>query len=188
MAPDTFTPVLTARLCLRPPRAEDAERIYRRYASDPEVLRYVSWPRHSSVADTRQFLEYSLAEWRRWPVGPLLMEDRVGGELVGSTGLEFETSHRASTGYVIARDRWGKGYASEALRAVVDLARQIRVDRLYALCHVAHDASRRVLERVDFELVAVLPRYCVFPNLGVVEPQDVCRYEARQMAEGGLVS
>src|SRR5438876_12388274 len=49
-APDTID---TPRLILRRPRASDAEAIFSRYASDPDVTRYVGWPAHKSVDDTR---------------------------------------------------------------------------------------------------------------------------------------
>jgi RimJ/RimL family protein N-acetyltransferase len=176
MAHDGFSPVVTSRLLLRAPRDSDAEVIFQRYASDPEVLRYVGWPRHTVVEHTRQFLQFSQAEWQRWPVGPLLIEDRVSGELIGSTGLGFETPYRAATGYVLARDKWGMGFASEALTAVVELARQHRVARLYALCHAEHDLSRRVLDRNGFTLEGILRKHSVFPNLATAEPQDVCCY------------
>src|SRR5262245_48612932 len=101
MAHDAFLPVVTTRLLLRAPRDSDAEVIFERYASDPDVLRYVGWPRHAVVEDTRQFLQFSHSEWQRWPVGPLLIEDRISGELIGSTGLSFETPYQASTGYVL---------------------------------------------------------------------------------------
>ena len=104
-----------------------------RYAGDVEVTRYLGWPRHTSVADTQAFLAVSDAEWSRWPAGPYLLFARDGGQLLGGTGLAFETQERAATGYVLARDAWGRGYATEALQAMVDLARTVRIRRLYAL-------------------------------------------------------
>ena len=68
------------------------------------------------------------------------------------------------------------GFASEALAAVVDLARQRRVACIYALCHVEHDASRRVLDRNGFTLEGTLRKQLMFPNLATLEPQDVCYY------------
>jgi RimJ/RimL family protein N-acetyltransferase len=47
---------------------------------------------------------------------------RDDGTLLGSTGLAFETAHRASTGFVLARDAWGAGMATEALAAMVSIA------------------------------------------------------------------
>ena len=169
-------PMQTERLLLREPREADADGIFRAYASDPEVTRYVGWPRHRTISDTRDFLSFSIAEWRRWPCGPRLMFDRHSGELLGSTGLAFESRNRAATGYVISRSHWGMGYASEALSAMVLLARRHGLERLYALTHAQHTPSRKVLERAGFTLEELRPRHIVFPNVGTLEPQDVCCY------------
>jgi ribosomal-protein-alanine N-acetyltransferase len=166
----------TARLTLRRPRPEDSEAIFSRYAGDPEVTRYLSWARHQSVEATRAFLEFSDAEWARWPAGPYLVESREDGRLLGGTGFGFETGWRASTGYVLARDCWGQGYATEALAGIVAIARSLGVVRLEALCHVDHGASWRVLEKCRFIREGVLRRHSVFPNLGVDGPCDVFCY------------
>jgi ribosomal-protein-alanine N-acetyltransferase len=165
----------TARLVLRPPQRKDADAIFA-FASDPEVTRFLGWPRHTSLDDTRAFLDVSAAEWAQWPVGPLVIESRADGRILGSTGLSFETPYRAGTGYVLARPHWGKGFASEALEAVVGLTERLGVQRLYALCHVAHPASASVLERCGFTLEGVLRRYLVFPNLDEQTAQDVRCY------------
>src|SRR5437588_1939757 len=104
--------VETPRLILRKPVPQDAEAIFARYAGDPEVTRLLGWPRHTSISMTRAFLEFSDREWERWPTGPCLVESRHDGALLGSTGLGFDTPDRAATGYVFARDGWGRGYAT----------------------------------------------------------------------------
>lgn len=166
----------TARLVLRRPLAADAEAIFARYAADPEVTRFVGWPAHRSVEETRAFLAFSDAHWACWPAGPYLVQARADGGLVGSTGLAFERPWRAATGYVLARDAWGKGYATEALRAMIDTARAVGVRRLYALCHTEHRPSWHVLEKAGLEREGVLRRYCEFPNLQPGEPLDVFCY------------
>jgi hypothetical protein len=125
-APDALE---TSRLELRRPRASDADAVFARYSSDPDVTRYVGWPTHRAVEETRAFLEYSEAEWTRWPAGPYLILTREGGRLLGGTGLSFETSRRAMTGYVLAKDVWGMGYATEALEAMVGVAKNSGVRR-----------------------------------------------------------
>ena len=162
----------TARLVLRRPRHVDAAAIFARYASDAEVTRYMSFPRHVSVDQTRAFLDFSDDEWRRWPAGPYLIEHRADGRVLGGTGLGFESPWCASTGYLLARDAWGHGYASEALAAMVDLARRVGVIRLYAMCHIDHAASRRVLEKGGFAHEGVLRRSTLFPNLAGRGPHD----------------
>ena len=166
----------TPRLSLRRPRAADAGMIFSRYAADPEVTQYVGWPAHRSVDDTRGFLAFDDSQWDKWPAGSFLCWSRESGELVGSTGLLFETPRRAMTGYVFAKDAWGRGYATEALAAMVDLARTLGVLRLFALCHADHRASARVLEKCGFSLEGTLRRYAEFPNLGPGDPQDVLCY------------
>jgi len=166
----------TERLVLRRPRRDDAEAIFARYASDRDALKYVSWPAHDTVALTHEFLSFSDVQWAQWGVGPFLALLREGGALVGSTGLAFDAPERASTGYVIARDAWGRGYATEALAAMVALAPTLGVRRLYALCHVDHRVSARVLEKGGFTLEGVLERYCEFPNLESGGRGDTCCY------------
>ena len=166
----------TGRLVLRRPTARDVVTIFGTYASDPDVTRWVGWPRHSRPDDTRAFLEYSDAEWRRWPAGPYVALLRESGTLIGSTGLVFETPWRAATGYVFAKGFWGKGYATESLGATVQVARDCGVVRLYALCHHLHGASARVLEKGGFTLEGTLRRYAVFPNLEPGVPSDVRCY------------
>ena len=80
-APDRFE---TDRLLLRRPRPDDAAAIFNRYASDPEVTRWVGWPRHRTIADTEGFLAFCEAEWARAPGFAYLIERRADGVLVGS--------------------------------------------------------------------------------------------------------
>lgn len=171
-----FAPLQTRRLRLRAPRPADAAAIFARYSAAAEVTRYLGWQRHRCLEDAQAFVAFALDEWSRWPAGPLLIEHRDSGRLLGASGLAFETPARASTGFVLAADAWGRGYASEALRAVAGLAQALGLPGLYALCHTEHTASARVLERGGFELTAVRSRHMVFPNLGDDTPQDVAVY------------
>jgi [ribosomal protein S5]-alanine N-acetyltransferase len=179
----------TARLVIRRPARADAAAMFARYAGDAEVTRYLGWPRHASAAETEAFVGVSDTEWVRWPAGPYLLFDREDGALLGGTGLSFETAGRASTGYVLARDAWGRGIATEALGAMVDLAPKLGLARLYALCHPDHRASWRVMEKCGFELEGTLRRHTVFPNLKPGEAADVLCYArvwGGQDARGGL--
>jgi RimJ/RimL family protein N-acetyltransferase len=169
-APETMA---TERLELRKPLPADATVIYTRYASDPDVTRYLGWPRHTTLDDTRVFVGFSDGEWRKWGCGPYLTFSR-SGDLIGSTGLAFETPDVASTGYLLARDSWGRGYATEMLRAMIDLAQLLEVRRLYALCHVDHRSSQRVMEKGGLTFEGVLSRHMMFPNLGPDHADVLC--------------
>jgi RimJ/RimL family protein N-acetyltransferase len=161
----------TARLFLRKPELSDAEAIFQGWSSDPEITRYLGWPRHRSLEDTRAFLQFSDEEWRENGFGPYLIAR--DGVLVGSTGLHRESAHLAETGYVLTKAAWGQGVASEALAAMVIRAQEVGLIRVEARCHVDNRASARVLEKCGFLREGVHRKHTVFPNLGTVEPQDV---------------
>lgn len=171
-APDR---VETARLVLRRPGPGDVEAIFR-YASDPDVTRYMSWPRHASVADTQFYIGCCDTQWAQWPAGPYVIVRRTDGVLIGSTGFAFEGPVRASTGYVLAREAWGLGYATEALGAMVDVAAALGLRQLDACCHPAHIASARVLLKCGFRPVGIATRCACFPNLTGDVPSDVLTF------------
>lgn len=175
-APETIE---TERLLLRRPKQSDAQAVFQRYASDRQVTRYLSWPTHRSVADTLAFLAMSDDEWQRWPAGPYLVlarENGASGSMLGSTGLFYKSPTRAITGYVFARDAWGKGYATESLQAMVDVADKTGVERLEAICHAEHAPSAHVLEKCGFIREEVCREHFVFPNLKPQKKSDVFSY------------
>jgi RimJ/RimL family protein N-acetyltransferase len=170
----------TARLRLRQPQPGDARGIFDRYASDPRVTRFLGWATHRTIADTEGFLAFCASEWARWPAGPFIIESRADGAILGSTGLGFENPQQAATGYVLAQDAWGVGYATEALGAMRDLAAQFGLERVYGLCHPDHRPSARVLEKGGFLCEGTLRAYTEFPNLAPGVPADVLCYALRR--------
>jgi RimJ/RimL family protein N-acetyltransferase len=172
-APEVLT---TDRLVLRRPRAGDVESIYRRYAGDSDVTKYLAWPTHRSPADTRAFLAFCDDDWARWPASAYLIWSRSKTVLLGSTGLSFETPTEAVTGYVLAQDAWGLGYATESLMAMIGLAPTLGVTRLTAGCHPNHRPSQRVLEKGGFRREALIHRTAGFPNLVAGQSQDLFVY------------
>jgi ribosomal-protein-alanine N-acetyltransferase len=155
------------------PVAADAAIIFQRYASDDTVTKYLGWPTHRTVADTQDFLAVSALQWEREGAGPYLIWGRADGRLLGSTGLGLELNGQAITGYVLAADAWGKGYATEALTAMVDVASDIGLRQLYALCHPQHRASIHVLGKCGFGVDESWHRQLEFPNLAAGTKQDV---------------
>ena len=144
-------PILSDRLILREFRAGDEPAIHR-YASDPQVTRYTSWG-PNTAADTRVILEGWLEQARHWPRSniPLAIEDRATGDLLGSTGLhevDFLLQN-AVFGYVLRRDAWGVGFATEASRALLGFGfRTLQLRRMVADCDVDNHASYRIMEKL----------------------------------------
>jgi [ribosomal protein S5]-alanine N-acetyltransferase len=164
------------RLLLRRPLPSDAAAVFARYAANPAVTKYLGWRTHRSIADSQMFLACCEAEWKQAGVGPYLLQCRETGEVLGSTALRLTSTQQAGTGYVLAEDAWGKGYATEALRAMRDLALRLGVLRLSAVCHPEHRASSRVMEKCGFSREGILRGHAQFPNLAPGMAADVLCY------------
>jgi RimJ/RimL family protein N-acetyltransferase len=166
--PETFT---TERLLLRRPRPDDAQALFDAYASDPQATRYLSWRTHESVTETAEFLRDATTSWADgsefiWVLVPPGRTDAVGaiGAAPGPHGVEI--------GYVLGRDWWGQGFATEALTGLMDWLRaQPGVYRIWAYCAVEHARSARVLQRGGMTYEATLRRWVELPNLAD-EPVD----------------
>jgi RimJ/RimL family protein N-acetyltransferase len=166
----------TDRLVLRPPTLADAEAIFRGYAQDPEVTRYLPWRPHQSVADTEEFLRGCIADWSGDTKFQWVITRAADGAVIGMLAARIEGGHRVSVGYVLARAEWGKGYVPEALQAVIDaLWTRPEIFRIWAVCDVDNRASARVMEKVGMQREGILKRYIAHLNVSD-EPRDVYCY------------
>jgi len=168
--------IQTPRLLLRRPRPDDAEAVFTGWASDPVATRYLSWPRHTSTADTLAFIHWSDEEWGRWPGGPLVVESLEIGALLGGSGLSFKTAGLAEIGYVFSQQAWGQGYATETVLAVLEAARLLAPLDLIAGVHPDNTASVRVFEKCGFTGEGMVREHARFPNLDPDRLLDVSMY------------
>ena len=173
----------TERLTLRRPSLGDAPAIFERYGQDPEVTRYVLWEPHRSVTDTEEFLQ---ACDDAWDLGighrPWAIEREGDPRLIGMIGVTVQ-ARRAEVGYVLARDCWGHGYMTEALRKVIEHCLEIdRLDRVWAVADVDNPASCRVMERAGMHYEGVLRAWARHPALN--GPRDCKCYAAVRESEG----
>lgn len=155
------------RVRLRPPVVDDAEALFTRVASDPEVTRYLSWRPHPGVEETRRVITslFNVGEERTWLI-------EFAGEVVGVCGRRRPQPHEIELGYCLGRSWWRQGLMSEAVSMVVDeVARDPSVYRVSAYCHVDNAGSVGVLRRCGLALEGRLARYGMFPNISD-EPAD----------------
>jgi [ribosomal protein S5]-alanine N-acetyltransferase len=170
----------TERLVLRPPARGDADAVFDGYARDREVVRYLTWRPHRTIADTHEFLDRLRGGWVAGTDLTWALTLRGDDRLIGMIGLR-PRGFKSDIGYVLAAPYWGRGLMAEAGRAIVDLAfADPAVHRVWAVCDVDNRASARVLEKVGMTLEGVLRRWIVHPNLGD-EPRDsLCYSRIRQ--------
>jgi len=161
----------TARLVLRKPRMEDAPDIFTGYAQDPEVTRYMTWLSHKNVEETYQILERMLKFWEAGNAYSYAITLKDSGTITGMIAMHPD-EFKIAIGYVLARPHWGKGYVTEAARAVIDWAlQQPSIYRVFATTDVENVASQRVLQKVGMQCEGILRRYAIHPNVSD-EPRD----------------
>ncbi len=157
MRTDTrFEPLVTRRLLLRRSRSEDAEEISA-YRSDPAVRRYQGWDRTDPTAVRASIEEMA----RRAPGEPggwvqFSVEERSSGRLVGDVGLSSVDGEPGvvKVGYTIAPEFQGRGYATEAVGALVRYAFEtLGADVVRAYADAENLPSIRVAEKVGMRLV-----------------------------------
>ena len=148
----------TSRLFLRPGWAEDAPALAEAIADETIVRNLSAAPWPFGLRDAEAFLSAP-----RDPVLPsFLVFERTDGApvLVGACGLGRRPSGAVELGYWIARDHWGRGFATESAAALLAIARTLGLERLEASYFADNPASGRVLEKLGFTATGMrAPRY-----------------------------
>ncbi|MBB3034414.1 GNAT family N-acetyltransferase [Alteriqipengyuania lutimaris] len=145
----------TERLRLRPIRPGDAE-LQIRHLNSVEATRHLGGPATLELIEEKH--AKSMAFHAREGFGWMLVFERESGEPVGHCGLKRVDSEGAKNpgdveiGWMIRQDRWRRGYASEAVRAVLRWAFvDHRVPQVVALTSYANEPSWRLMERLGME-------------------------------------
>jgi RimJ/RimL family protein N-acetyltransferase len=148
---DVFT-LETARLWLRWPRASDAAAI-ERYCSRWEVARHTARIPHPYPKGSAERFIYATREANALGRDLTLVLTLTNAPrlVVGAVSLERRGTDRLTLGYALAPEAWGKGLATESVRAMIDAAFSLsEVSVIEASVQVSNPASRRVLEKVGF--------------------------------------
>jgi [ribosomal protein S5]-alanine N-acetyltransferase len=146
-------PLLTERLELRVFEPSDLDALHA-VNGDPEVTRFMK--PYPTVEHTRRALDVHVREARAGRPAFWAVIERSSGDLIGDAGVglvdgigpEFEL------GYALGTHWWGRGYATEAARAVRDYALgELALPEVLALVRPDNAASINVVEKLDMERV-----------------------------------
>ncbi|GGJ30238.1 GNAT family N-acetyltransferase [Deinococcus roseus] len=149
--PPSFPELSTERLHLRAFEMNDLPTLYQIHA-DPEVVRYLYWDTRTleeTEAALRRKLEQSSWEEGKSLAWAVIAKDT--GVLLGEVVLicHSEKHQQAEIGYVFGTASQGKGYAREAVKAVLEYAfQQLPIHRVYARTDARNHGSRNLLERL----------------------------------------
>jgi RimJ/RimL family protein N-acetyltransferase len=164
----------TPRLLLRPGFPEDAPALATAIADEAIVRNLATAPWPYSMRDAEAYLASP-----RDPILPsLLIFERGTGapQLVGACGLGRRPSSSVEMGYWIGRPYWGRGFATEACQALIEIARALGLTTLEGSHFIDNPASARVLEKLGFEGVGIIaPRMSC--ARGVEVPARLMRLE-----------
>ena len=144
----------TPRLLLRPGFPEDAPALVATIADEAIVRHLATAPWPYRMRDATAFLAAPGD-----PVLPrLLMFERTSGapRLVGACGLGRRPSGAVELGYWVARADWGRGFATEAAGALIDIARTLGFAQLEGSHFLDNPASGRVLEKLGFTPTGII--------------------------------
>ena len=154
LARDDVFRLETARLWLRWPRAADAAAIHR-FCSSWEVARFTPRIPHPYPPGSAERFIYAAREANASGRDLTLVLTPFKGrrDVIGSISLESRGADRLTLGFALAPEAWGKGFATEAARAMVKTGFELTsAIEIIANVMTENPASRRVLEKCGFVL------------------------------------
>jgi RimJ/RimL family protein N-acetyltransferase len=156
----------TPRLLLRAWSGDDVED-YARIIGDPEVMRHLGEGRRyrvkrvaasvvSRISDieARREVVRLIRHWRACGFGEWAVEEKATGSLIGKVGLIHHPDWVADpvnveVGWLLARQTWGHGYATEAGReALAHAFEELEMERIVSICRPQNRESERVMQRL----------------------------------------
>ncbi len=148
-----MTELETPRLLLRQYRDADLD-AYAAMVADPEVMSYIGDGSIVSREDAWRKMAMNLGHWQLRGYGLWAMEEKATGRLIGQVGFFFpEGWPGQEIGWLLARDAWGSGFATEGATAALARGPEILgVDRVMALIHPENERSSRLALRLGGSL------------------------------------
>ena len=181
----------TPRLTLRRAVCEDAEPMFRNWASDPEVTKYLTWPTYEKVETAHQILDLWASEYEKPNYYQWMIVLKELGEPIGSISVvrQNDRVEEAEIGYCIGRAWWHKGIVSEALAAVIQyLFAEVGMNRVAARHDPNNPHSGGVMRKCGMKYEGT-SRACDRNNQGICDTAQyaILRSEwqkPRHFAEG----
>lgn len=157
-----MTILKTARLTLEPITQRHYEGL-RKINSDPLVMQYLNGGTAESEENTQAMIDRVTAGWAAWGHSWWALIANDSGEMVGAACLQplgRDAGKPREIGWRLLRDAWGKGYATEAGRAIVDFAFNVAgLDLVYAVAVPDNVASTSVMQRLGMRYVGIETHY-----------------------------
>ncbi|MEK4228520.1 GNAT family N-acetyltransferase [Solibacillus sp. FSL H8-0538] len=155
-------PVLeTKRLVLKELVENDAQNILKCFSND-DVLRYYGQKPLTSIEQVKQIIKNFAEQFKEKSGMKWGIELKETGTIIGTIGLqEWSLEHkRANISYAIFPEKWGNGYASEAVDKVISYGfQELGLERIGAVVFVENKASSQLLIKLGFTKEGTLKKY-----------------------------
>lgn len=164
----------TPRLILRRAELSDAEPMFRNWANDPEVTKFLTWPTHGKVEVTEKLLaswvdSYEKDDYYQWMIVLKEIKEPIGSIMASTVGR----AQSAHIGYCIGTKWWRQGIMSETLKAVMDfLFYEVGYHRIEAMHDPNNPHSGGVMKKCGMKYEGTL-RQADRNNQGIC---DACYY------------
>lgn len=139
----------TERLILRKFDERDVDAVFA-MRKDAEVMRFIreAQNRQESV----NWLKLISSHWEDEKIGFCAVIEKASEKIVGWCGLwRLKETREMEIGYAIAKEFWGKGFATEAAQKFLDYGfNELEVEKIVAVAHPQNIRSRRVMEKLGF--------------------------------------
>ncbi|MGG4489422.1 GNAT family N-acetyltransferase [Metabacillus idriensis] len=163
----SFPHLETDRLKLRSIENSDAVKLFE-YFSNREVTKYYGMDSFKTLEEAETLIHtfqigYQSNKLIRWGI-----ELKETNELIGTCGFHAlsQKYKRAEVGYEISHLHWKKGYATEAIKTILDFGfEEMEMIRIGAVVLLANSPSRRVLAPLGFKEEGMLRNYIIQDNI-----------------------
>ena len=143
----------TERLFLRRLRPDDAEKIYRGWATDGEVTRYLTWEPHESIDTTQALLERWLAAYADPSVRRYGIERKEDGVLMGMIDVVTLREGCPELGYCLGRSWWNRGYMTEAVKTLTEELFYEGNPSVFIRAAAENIGSNRVIQKAGYSFL-----------------------------------
>lgn len=149
----------TERLILRELMPDDDQGLFE-MESDKEVHTYLGNNPITTIEQARYYIGFIQQQYIDNGIGRWAVIEKATGNFIGWSGLklmkELTNNHVEyyDLGYRFAKKYWGKGYATESAKAMLDYGfNQLAQSNIYALAHIGNSGSRNVLEKTGLRYI-----------------------------------
>lgn len=153
----------TPRLLLRRARLEDAQSMFRNWASDPEVTKFLTWPPYRSADEALERVGIWMANYEKDNYYQWMIELKELGEAIGSiSAVDMkESAASVEVGYCIGRAWWHQGLVTEAMEAVIDyFLDQVGMNRVEAQHDTGNPHSGGVMRKCGMQYEGTSRQSC----------------------------